>query len=211
MGYESPAIKRVWEMVHDAIPSAQFGGTYGNKPGYHNCRANLPPSDYSVQRPDDKKGDPQVGAGLDLTFPNNADERRLTQNLIDATLGDDDRVWCLREFFGTVDGQNVTGLDVRDKRWVTSDDSHLWHIHLSWYRKEALNMAKAEDVARVMLGQSGSDDMPTDDVRAEIAAAFRNYHLGSDGSGHWTPDNYPNWIKDQSSGAGDRLQRLEKK
>jgi hypothetical protein len=212
MGYSTPAINSVWERVHEAIPSTQLGGIYGNKPGYHNCRANLPSSDYSVQKPDDKKGDAQAGAGLDLTFPNNEDEKRLMKRLMDAGRAGDPRVHNLRECFGTVDGQNVTGWDFRGMYPVTSDDSHLWHIHISWYRLFATDQKTADDVVSVLLGDEyEADDMNKDDTRAEIAAALRNYHLGSDGSGHWTNENYPNVIKDEKNGVGDRLTRLEKK
>lgn len=209
MGYPTDAIYACYEVVHDAIPSAQYAGSYGNKPGYHNCRANLPSSDYSVQRADDQKGDAQAGSALDITFPNPPDIKRCTQNLIDATLADDPRVWCLREFFGTVNGNTVTGLDVRDKRWVTSDDSHLWHNHLSFYRKYANDMAAAKDVGRVMIGQIGEDDMTKEETENMIANALRAYHLGGE-HGVWSPDKYGKFIKDEDNGVGDRLTRLEK-
>ena len=77
---------------------------------------------------------------------------RLTQRLIDLTLAGDGRVQTLREFIGTVDGANVTGLDVRDRRWITSDDSHLWHCHISVYRKFAGDWAAMDAVAAAILG-----------------------------------------------------------
>jgi hypothetical protein len=207
------AIQNLYDTVHAAIPQSQLGGIYANKPGYHNARNQLPSGDYSVQRADDKKGDGWAASALDITLPAKY-MKQLTHRLIDATFDNDDRVWCLREFFGTTDGQNVTGLDVRDKRWVTSDPSHLWHIHLSVYRKFATDNQQLQGVAQVLLGKSGTggdtDDMNQEDTEKMIMQALRNYHLGSDGTGRFTPKKYPSVINDEKNGVADRLQRLEK-
>jgi hypothetical protein len=208
----------VYKRIQQAIPSTQLGGIYANKAGYHNCRANLPSSDYSVQKADDKKGDAQASAGLDLTFPNNSDERTLMSRLMKAGQAGDSRVHNLRECFGTTDGKTVTGWDFRGMYYVTSDSSHLWHIHVSFYRAYATNQKTADDLVSVLLGSGYSpdvkpedDDMNQEDTRKEIATALRNYHLGEQSdSKHWTEANYPNIIKDSKNGVADRLQRLEK-
>lgn len=213
-GYAPESIRACFEAVKREIPSVQLGGIYGNwKTGYHNSRAENPPNNYSVQRPDDKRGDAWAGSALDLTFPNPADIRQCTGRLITATKAKDPRVWCLREFFGTVDSKTVTGLDVRDNRWVTSDTSHLWHIHLSFYRLYATDKRACLGVAEVITGKTtGMDsDMTPEETEKMIAQAFRAYHLGSDGTGRFTPKKYPNWVKNAANGIGDRLTRLERK
>jgi hypothetical protein len=155
MAYSPDSIMGVFNTVKDAIPEALLGGIYGNKPGYHNCRNQLPSSDYSVQKPDDQVGDGEAASALDITMHTPSNMKRVTQRLIDATKAGDPRLLGLREFFGTVDGYNVTGMDVRGGYYVTSDDSHLWHVHLSFYRKYATNNNACQDIAAVCTGTSG--------------------------------------------------------
>jgi hypothetical protein len=216
MGYSPDSLQRLFDLVKAEIPSVLLGGIYGTKPGYHNCRANLPSSDYSVQRPDDKLGDPQSGGAIDLTFPDNADQRLLTRRMVDAIKRGDKRMWVLREFGSTLDGVNVYALDVRDSwppgdlRQVVFDKTHLWHIHLSFYRKTVTEERATRGVAEVLLGQEpGEDDMSPEETEKLIAQALRAYHLGGD-AGPFTETKYPNWLNDEGSGVGDRLRRLEK-
>jgi hypothetical protein len=161
-GYAPQALFDCYNAIHAVMPQAINAGIYGDKPGYHNCRNGCSSDDYSVQMPDDKTGDPNAGAALDVTLYDPADMAAVTQRLIDATQSDDPRMYCLREFFGTVDGVNVTGMDVRGKYWVTSDDSHLWHVHLSFYRKYCTLSDWAVGVAQVFTGQdtAGGEDVP---------------------------------------------------
>ena len=147
-----------------AIPSAQLSGIYANKPGYHNCRAQLPSSDYSVQKSYDKKGDAWAAGALDITLQP-ADMKKLTQRLIDETKarGDTGKLRGAREFFGTVNGSAVTGMDVPGRYWITSDPSHLWHIHISGKREYANDSAAWADIASVLLGTSTPPPTPTED------------------------------------------------
>ena len=156
----SAAIEHLYHRLkNEGYPTAQLGGIYAAKPGYHNKRDNLPPSDYSVQTPDDQLGPGNLAAALDITL-NTADMPRLTQALIDLTLAGDGRVQTLREFFGTVNGHDVVGMDVRDKRWETSDDSHLWHVHISVYRRFAGDHDAMDQVADAILGLTTTGPPP---------------------------------------------------
>lgn len=152
--YVPDAIRGCWNEVKKAIPSAQLSGIYANKPGYHNCRAQLPGGDYSVQRSADRQGDAWAAGALDITL-GQADMKRLTQRLIDATRKGDRRLRAVREFFGTINGTSVTGMDVPGKYFVTSDPSHLWHVHLSSNRSHADDKAAWLDVAAVLTGGAG--------------------------------------------------------
>ena len=163
-GYSPAAIQACFDAIHDVIPAAINAGIYGNKPGYHNCRAQCSPNDYSVQKPDDRVGDVWAGSAVDVTMYATSDMKRATQNLINATKAGDKRLLGLREFFGTLDGVNVTGMDVRGKYYVTSDDSHLWHVHLSFYRKYATNTAACLDIAEVFTGTAQAPAPQEDDV-----------------------------------------------
>ena len=154
-------------------PAAQLGGIYANKPGYHNKRDQLPGSDYSCQQPDDLAGSGQDAAVLDITLHDPTDMARITQRLIDLTNASDPRIQVLREFFGTVDGaQTVTGRDVRTHRWITSDDSHLWHCHISAYRRWAGDTAAMDAVADAILGTEAEDMTPD---QANQLAAIHHY------------------------------------
>jgi hypothetical protein len=141
-----------------------LSGIYANKPGYHNCRNQLPSSDYSVQKSYDQKGDGWAAGALDITL-SDADMKKFTQRLIDETKknGDKGKLKALREFFGTTNGYDVTGMDVPGQYFISSDDSHLWHVHCSSKREYANDKAAWQDVASVILGTSTppeDDDMP---------------------------------------------------
>lgn len=165
MAYSPDAIRACYDEIEKACPSAQLSGIYTDKPGYHNCRDRLPSSDYSVQRSWDKKGDAGAGGALDVTL-SDADIKKFTQRLIDETKKSSDNgpLRALNCFYGTTNGYDVTGMDVPGQYWVTSDDSHLWHNHLSGKREFANDKAAWLDVADVMLGRTpgsgGDDDMP---------------------------------------------------
>ena len=167
------AIEHLYDRLKaEGYPDAEFGGIYAKKPGYHNARKNLTPSDYSVQEPDDKLGSSDNASALDITLRNSSDMKKITQRLIDLTNAEDGRVQVLREFYGTVDGYNVTGREVRTKRVISSDDSHLWHLHISVYRKWSGDSTAMNKVADAILGKgndSGSEgaNAPADSSEGE--------------------------------------------
>ena len=154
----------------EGYPAAHLGGIYANKPGYHNKRDQLPGSDYSVQQPDDRAGSGQWAAGLDITMHNPPDMARMTQRLIDLTNAGDPRIQVLREFFGTVNGTVVVGRDVRTNKPVTSDSSHLWHVHLSSFRRFAGDVGAMDALADAILGGSTGGFLMalTDQQQADI-------------------------------------------
>lgn len=82
-----------------------------------------------MQQSDDRAGPGQAACALDVSL-NQSDMKTVTQRLITAVNNGEGassagRLWTLREFFGTTNGTEVTGRDVRTGNWVTSDDSHL--------------------------------------------------------------------------------------
>lgn len=166
MAYSPDALRKCFDTVKARMPSAQLGGIYTNKPGYHNARANLPSSDYSVQKPPDKEGDAQAGGALDITFGSLADQKNASKRLLDAK--NDPRCDVLREFFGSTDGVTVCGWDYYGGYAVTSDNSHLWHVHVSGLRKHLNDGPAWQAVADVITGtgsggggaSEGDEDMP---------------------------------------------------
>ena len=214
------AIRACWNTVLQAVPQASFGGIANpgapDAFGYHNARNNHlrrgRPGDYSIQRPDDRAGNGWAGSALDITLPDNL-MRQLTQRLIDATLRNDTRMWCVREFFGTTNSRTVTGLDVRDRRWVTADNSHLWHIHISFYRRFATHHARMQGVAGVLIGTNrpqGGGNLNRDQTEALIAQAMRAGLIGND-RGPFTGKKYPNWVRPENRSVLRRLFNLEQK
>lgn len=177
VGYTTAAIHRLFNTVAAAMPSAVFAGSYGDKPGYHNCRANLGPGDYSVQTPPDRLGDPQAGAALDITYRDPAEQYAASSRLLAAKY--DPRMYPIREFFGSVDGITVCGWDYygwgdqADGYPVSSDDSHLWHVHLSILRQYTEDDAALQAVADVITGSSGGGPDMANRVQVSRSTAAR--------------------------------------
>lgn len=167
-------------------------GIFANKSGYHNSRNNLKrtrPSDYSIQLAVDKEGPGDLGSAIDLSF----DSARLhgdyhniakwSQVLLNAGQRKDPRAYPLREFQGNIDlDRDVEGWSFyRGHALTSSDKTHLWHIHLSIYRKyindeaamrSILSILKGEDpvaypipktndvyLSKLVLGQTDSDSV----------------------------------------------------
>lgn len=166
---ESPAIKTLYTRLTAVIPGLRFGGIYAVKPGYHNRRDALPIGDYSVQLSVDRQGPSNLASALDLTM-STAEMKRRTGYLRRAALNPvDDRTSYIREFIGTLDGSTVycliasgpgTAFHEDDSR----DDSHLWHIHISFYRLYANDSRAMEALLSVLSGETyeqwaGRDDM----------------------------------------------------
>ena len=162
--YAGKGPQACWDAI--TVKSAQLSGIVGDSAhtyGYHRGRNYISSSDYSCQQADDKAGPGEAASALDVTM-NDADMKTVSKRLNDAVNKGDSRLHCLREWYGTTNGYDVTGRDVRTGNYITSDDSHLWHVHLSFYRKWADDPTEAKKVAAVFNGTSGSgggdDDMP---------------------------------------------------
>ena len=70
----------------------------------------------------------------------------------------DPRLDGWREFYGNVDGNShVDGWDCRYLREITSDSSHLWHIHVSESRELVESWANKDALLSVLKGESVAD------------------------------------------------------
>jgi hypothetical protein len=156
-------------------PGTQWGGDFANKPGYHNKRQNLPSSDYSVcDKPPDGAGPSDVAAGYDWTFPEaqRGDYSRIAKYtkrlLASAKDVNDPRLNGWREFYGQADSDSyVEGWDCRYGYAVTSDSSHLWHLHFSECRDQTPSQANKDNLLSVLRGESveeWGDDVTAKDV-----------------------------------------------
>lgn len=98
----------------------------------------------------------------------------------------------VRELYGNVNGdQWVDGWDNLNDRAVTSDDSHLWHWHLTFDRRHLTNRALMERIVSIVMGD---DDMPLTPAEAQaLAATTRREQAFAKGevkpyAANWTPD-----------------------
>lgn len=139
-----------------------FSGVVGDKShtyGYHRSRNALVAAgnggDYSLRYAADKTGDGDAASAIDITLPAQT-MITVSKRLIAAGKRDDARGAYLREFFGTVDGRNVSGWDFRKRTYATSDSSHLWHIHLSVHRRYATSYSAAQKIVDLVTGKGES-------------------------------------------------------
>lgn len=146
----SSSMWRLWEEFLKFEPQAKLGGIYANKSGYHNYRSDLSSSDYSVgEVSNDKKGSSSYASGIDLTL-NDKDMVLYSKRLDAAMRNRDKRLFIngepvLREFIGTLNNKDVycymltggipQGVGSDSGVDYGRDDSHLWHIHISFIRK----------------------------------------------------------------------------
>jgi hypothetical protein len=190
------AIQQLWSDVLERIPRAQLGGIVGDVNhsfGYHLARQDLPQSDYSVQLGLDRMGASDCASALDVTLPADL-MKTCTARLLAAAKARDPRLKGLREFCGTLDG-SVTypwDLSTNESEGVGSwDDSHLWHIHLSFYRAYADSYDVLAPIADVLAGTQEALMVTADDetkiraiVHDELNKSFTSFFRGKDGKPH---------------------------
>lgn len=150
--YTSPHMWQFWLDFKKLEPKAKLGGTFANKAGYHNVPKNLRAGDYSLRY---GRGNAAWCAAIDLTLPL-AEMKRYSARLLKSGLDPKDpRLNYLREFFGNVDGnQIVDGFDFQSNTRVSSDKSHLWHIHISFMRAYVADPACYRALMSVLRGET---------------------------------------------------------
>ena len=165
--YAPEAILNIYETVHAAMPGVRNGGVIGDRrhgTGYHRSRNALRAAgktgDYSIQTSLDKEGDGDAAAALDLTPSTQTDQHLITRRLLDACLKRDPRVAPLREFGGSLDSKKVTAYSPYRRRYVDFDSSHLWHVHLSIFRKYVNDEKALQGLAEVITGKPAEAPKP---------------------------------------------------
>ena len=113
--------------------------------GYHRSREwilNSPYSrdgagDYSVQATLDKTGDARWLCAMDLQTKAGVPELIEICRRLDVAVRAD-RLPQIREWYGNADGDKIVdGWDNLRDRAASSDSSHLWHLHVSFFRSRA--------------------------------------------------------------------------
>lgn len=151
-------------------PSTRNGGTYANKPGFHNKGSQVRDfgvgnrsTDYSIRDAINRAGLWRThSAAWDWTFTT---AQRGDYALIDkytsrlvrsAQDGADPRLdLILFEFYGQADSDaHVEGYNEYREASATSDSSHLWHIHFSFRRHAVDDWWGVWALYTVLTGQS---------------------------------------------------------
>jgi hypothetical protein len=165
--YGTGAMYGIYDHITPHFRTMRRSGIVGNAAhlaGYHRSRRALlnagRVNDYSIQAPADRDGPELAAAAIDISY--GPDEmKRVTRRLMDACRPDangdyDPRIECVREFFGTLNGTTVTGWNryktSRPVGYVTADKSHLWHIHISIFRRYVDDADKMRALADVIAG-----------------------------------------------------------
>jgi peptidoglycan hydrolase-like protein with peptidoglycan-binding domain len=166
MGNPNPALITgatwaLWEGMHALEPDTMLGGIYADKSGYHNTRNANKATNYSVREWPDKAGPGDKAAAIDWTFPeaHRGNYRRIAlyslRLLASGRDAHDPRLDSLREFYGNTDSdREVEGWDFRQDKAVSSDRSHLWHVHISITRGRVADPAMTRAVLSVLKGET---------------------------------------------------------
>lgn len=151
------AIYGLWSAIKKAVPDAVLSGIVGDAAhsfGYHLARRDLPASDYSVRLGKDKLGASDCASALDVSLGPTL-MKALTLRLLRAAQANDPRLHALREFAGTLNGSQVTAYDLSSHGYSYGwDPSHLWHVHLSFYRAYADSTKDLLPIADVIAGKA---------------------------------------------------------
>jgi len=133
-------MRQLAEGFEDIYPSAVCSGIVADKRhkrGYHKSRQDVTPRDYSVVRPDDRRGrGPDDGsAGIDMTM--NRRDMILCTNRLAAVHhhhGDPRRKY-LNAFNGWTGDGPAKRFDIYARRTSTATPDHKWHMHVEKRRR----------------------------------------------------------------------------
>jgi hypothetical protein len=157
------AIWTFWLYCLSFIPGVRLGGIFADKQCYHNSvKANQAkwPGAYCIRLALDLKGVLDKSRAIDLTMSDAEMKKRTGYLKAAAEHPKDNRLGAIREFIGTLDGRQVFCM-IHDQEvggWrydYGRDDSHLWHIHISFFSTYAGTWENwVEAVASVLSGET---------------------------------------------------------
>lgn len=206
-----------WEQLHELEPDSELGGIYADKSGYHTTgEANERkwPGNYSIRDAADRRGPwwRTKASALDWTFPDAQRGRytrigRYTSRLMaSAKDPNDPRLdMVLREFYGQDDNDRIVeGYDERHEELVSSDPSHLWHIHFSFIRSKCGDFWAMWALLTVLMGWTVAQwrDSLEDDMQQTEKLAYKTSYPHRT-VGHVLADlsNFRDWLYDAEGGA----------
>jgi hypothetical protein len=171
----------LWTRCAETIPGVRLGGIYALKEGYHNTvNANKKswPWSYSIKLPLDLTQPDDKARAIDLSMDGVQMALRTGCLKAAAEHPDDNRLYGLREFIGTLDGTSAFCMikDTVDGPWdydFGRDLTHTWHIHESVFTAYCDDMDAMRANASVLAGQTweewlGGSDMMTAQEKARL-------------------------------------------
>lgn len=172
MAVAPPNLTYLWSLLQGKVSGIRLSGIVGDAAhnyGFHRARNEVSSSDYSRQGPWNDGGPSNYASAIDLSMPP-ASMKAVTNRLIrSANDPDDPAMEVVREFFGTTNGTSVNGRAHTSPTggwsFASSDKSHLWHVHISFFRdfmaNSEANKAKMRLLAAVITGGAAGegDDM----------------------------------------------------
>lgn len=139
----------LWLRLKELEPKSQLGGILAWKKGFHSTgQYNLDhyPTNYSIRDAVNREGPwwRDKASAIDWTFPDAQGGSYVTIAKYTARViasgrdGNDPRLdRVLYEVYGNADNDTtVEGWDEYHEESVSSDSSHLWHIHFSFFRSK---------------------------------------------------------------------------
>jgi len=157
----------LWYFVESCLamqPGTEYGGTFADKPGYHNTRNNLfnqgRTNDYSVRLAADRAGPGDKTAAFDWTFPDAQNGNygtiiRYGERVRNAYWGRDPRLYGWREVLIQADWDgNAEGFDFTSWSERTPDSSHLWHGHFSCLRQYLNDTTAMNGMLSILWGET---------------------------------------------------------
>lgn len=158
--------EQIWLMnqLLDLEDGTANGGQLAWKKGYHSTEEynrEYFPGNYSIRDAIDREGPDDKCAAFDWTFRDAQKQNYKTiakyMKRIRASGKNpaDPRLDGWREFYGQADEDDyIEGYDTRYDKEVTSDASHLWHIHGSETRKFVLSLRNKQNLLSVLKGET---------------------------------------------------------
>lgn len=147
-----------WDLVRTQF-TVELGGICANKTGYHDER-NGQLGNYSARLALDLLGPGDTCSAVDLTIRNKAEMIKRCTLLGEACNNEaDERTIYIREWIGTLNGTNVHCQIHNTEQgafwWDNGrDSSHLWHIHISFFRKWSDEKIAGEAIASILTGET---------------------------------------------------------
>ncbi len=158
IAFAPSALYQLFNAIKGHIPQAELSGIVAGPNeaffGYHWAAKELPAQDDSrLGALNSPPADPAAASALDVKLPAGA-MKKCTGRLIAAAKAGDHRMLAVRELCGTTDGVRTHNYEVPERRdgFDEWDATHLWHIHLSIYRRYSLSASTLLPIAEVFAG-----------------------------------------------------------
>lgn len=168
--FEPRAIRAVADQILERIEGSQFSGIIGGPDqghqwGYHRSRNRLIQighQDSSMAHERDQGGDGDAVSALDIKMPL-GQMIAVTSRLKEAADAEDGRLTdVVSQFAGTLDGGAVYAWDVGSHRRQTGwDNTHLWHVHISFWRDTCTEEAALLRFADLFIGDGAASPIST--------------------------------------------------